>query len=127
MKKTKVIYWIITGLFSLFMLFASVPEIINGPDARAFMNHLGYPDYINPFLGVAKVLGIIAILVRRFPRITEWAYAGLVFDLIGATYSQIGADGFKPDELFMLLPIIFVAVSYYLYHKISGEEVKAGL
>ncbi len=80
MKKTKLFFWIITGLFSAFMLFSSVPDIIKSPEAVKFMNDLGYPTYIIPFLGVAKVLGIIAILIPGFSRIKEWAYAGLFFD-----------------------------------------------
>ena len=41
------------------------------------------------FLDVAKILGVIAILIPGYPRLKEWAYAGLAFDLIGATYAQI--------------------------------------
>jgi hypothetical protein len=117
MKKTKIIYWIITGLFSAFMLFSAIPDILVTPDAITFMNGLGYPTYIIPFLGVAKLLGIIAILIPRFPRIKEWAYAGLFFDLMGATYSQIAHDGLLPQISFMFLPIIFLFLSYYFYHK----------
>src|SRR5258708_325926 len=117
MKKIKILYWIFTGLFSVFMLLASIPEILDGPDAIKFMSHLGYPNYITPFLGITKLLGIIAILIPGYPRIKEWAYAGFVFDLIGATYSQIANDGFKPDISFMLLPIIFVVLSYILYRR----------
>jgi hypothetical protein len=117
MKKKNTLYWIITGLFSAFMLFSAVPDILVIPDAVKFMTHLGYPRYIIAFLGVAKLLGVIAILVPGFPRIKEWAYAGLFFDLIGATYSGIANDGFQPGVLFMVLPIALLFVSYALYHK----------
>ncbi len=122
MKKTKIFYWIITGLFSAFMLFSAVPDILVTPEAKTFMNSLGYPTYIIPFLGVAKLLGVIAILIPGFPAIKEWAYAGLFFDLIGATYSGIAMGGFQPQILFMLLPLIFLFLSYYLNHK--KEKVK---
>ena len=122
MKKTKILYWIITGLFSAFMLFSAIPDILVTPDAITFMNGLGYPTYIIPFLGVAKLLGVIAILVPGFPGIKEWAYAGLLFDLSGATYSGIAMGGFQPQILFMLLPVIFLFLSYYLYHK--KEKIK---
>ena len=118
MKKNKTLYWTITGLFSAFMLFTAVPDILVVPDAITFMNHLGYPRYFIPFIGVAKLLGVIAILVPGYPRIKEWAYAGLAFDLIGATYSEIANDGFQPAILFMVLPIAFLIFSYSLYHKI---------
>ena len=117
MKKTKTLYWIITGLFSAFMLFSAVPDILVMPDAVTFMAHLGYPRYIIPFLGVAKLLGVMAILVPGFSRIKEWAYAGLFFDIAGATYSGIANDGFHAAELIMVLPIAFLFISYALYHK----------
>src|ERR1041384_6465706 len=69
MKKDKLIFWTITILFSVFMLFSAIPDILMIPDAVAFMNHLGYPNYIILFIGVAKVVGIIAILIPKFKRI----------------------------------------------------------
>src|SRR3954470_14106256 len=93
MKKTKIIYWIITGLFAGFMIFTAIPDILVVPDAVDFMVKLGYPVYFIPFIGVAKVLGGIAILIPGFPRIKEWAYAGLMFDLIGAAYSVSASMG----------------------------------
>lgn len=116
MKKTKLLFWIITGLFSAFMLFSSVPDIIKAPEAVKFMNDLGYPTYIIPFLGIAKVLGVIAILIPGSFRIKEWAYAGLFFDLLGATYSGLAKGGFQPPMLIMILPIAFLFISYNLWH-----------
>lgn len=120
MKKTKTFYWIILSLFSAFMLFSAVPDLLLLPDALTFMHQLQYPDYFSQFLGIAKVLGIIAILIPGFPGIKEWAYAGLAFDLIGATYSQLAVFGFKPGIFFMALPIIFLVACYILYHKVKG-------
>jgi len=124
MKKNKALYWIITGLFSAFMLFSAVPDILVVPEAVTFMSHLGFPRYFIPFIGVAKLLGVIAILVPGFPQIKEWAYAGLMFDLIGATYSQIANDGFQPAVLFMALPIFLLLFSYSLYQKKYGQNEK---
>jgi hypothetical protein len=117
MKKTKTLYWIFTGLFAAMMFFTAIPDILVSPDAVVFMTHLGYPNYFTPFIGVAKALGVIAILIPGFPRIKEWAYAGLFFDLIGATYSQIATDGFMVPMLFMLIPFALGISSYYFYHK----------
>jgi hypothetical protein len=120
MKKNKALYWTITGLFLAFMLFSAVPDILVVPDAVTFMAHLGYPKYFIPFIGVAKMLGVIAILVPGFPRIKEWAYAGFFFDLIGATYSQTANDGFQPSIFFMVLPVGFLFISYFLGQKKMG-------
>ena len=122
MKKTKTLYWIITGIFSAFMVFSAIPDILSTPEAVKFMTGLGYPDYIIPFLGIAKLLGIIAILIPGFPKIKEWAYAGLFFDLIGATYSGLAKGGFDPRILIMLLPISFLFISRYLFYKKTITE-----
>lgn len=117
MKKIKTTYWIVTILFAGFMAFTAVPDILMVPDAVTFMHQLGYPDYFIPFIGVMKVLGCIAILIPGFPRIKEWAYAGLAFDLLGAIYSIIATGGIAVSELFLLLPISFLILSYSLHHK----------
>jgi hypothetical protein len=117
MKKVNILHWVFTGLFGGFMLFSAIPDILMDPDATAFITNLGYPKYIVPFLGVAKALGVIAILVPGFPRLKEWAYAGLTFDLIGATYSNISYAGFDPMMLTMLIIFGVEALSYFYYHK----------
>ena len=118
MKNTNLIYWIVTGLFAAFMLVSGIPDIMLTPEAKAFIGHLGYPDYFIIFIGIAKALGAIAILVpANFPRIKEWAYAGLFFDLFAAVISQLATDGFQPGIFFMALPIGFCFASYFLHHK----------
>jgi hypothetical protein len=116
MKRTNAIYWILTGLFAGFMLLTAIPDVLMSPDVVAFMMLLGYPQYFIPFIGVAKILGAIVILIPGFPRIKEWAYAGLFFDLIGAVYSVIAA-GQGSGVLFIFLPIAIGAGSYIYYHK----------
>ena len=125
MKKVNTTYWIVTALFAAFMAFSAIPDILSVPDAVKMVNGgLGYPVYIIPFLGVAKLLGVIAILVPGFPRLKEWAYAGLFFDLAGAAYSGLATSGFQPQILFMILPIGFLFLSYYLWHRkqAAGKE-----
>jgi uncharacterized membrane protein YphA (DoxX/SURF4 family) len=117
MKKTRILYWIFTGLFAAFMLFSAVPDVLSTQEAVTFMTNLGYPLYFIPFIGVAKILGVIAILIPGFPRITEWAYAGLAFDLIGATYSIISIGEPFTSWIFMLIPMILMVCSYVFYHK----------
>jgi hypothetical protein len=125
MKKTNILYWIFTGLFGAFMLFSAIPDIMIVPQAVEFMTKLGYPYYFIPFIGVAKLLGVIAIVVPGYPRIKEWAYAGLFFDLIGATYSVM-AIGSRPSEwIGMALPITIGILSYVYYHKRAKLRAEA--
>ena len=121
MKKVKIIYWIATILFALMMLASAIPDVISSEMAVKGMHEdLGYPLYFIPFIGVAKILGAIAILVPGFPRLKEWAYAGLFYDLIGATFS-IYATGIRGANLgFMLLPVLLGVLSYVFYRKMQG-------
>ena len=118
MKTTRILYWVFTGLFAAAMIFSAISNVFIWPEAvELITTQLGYPQYIIPFLGVAKVLGGIMILIPGFPRLKEWAYAGLFFDLIGATYSAIAIGGFQPEMLGMLIFFGLGALSYIYYHK----------
>src|ERR1044072_1258038 len=114
MKKTKIYYWIFTGLLSALMLFSAIPDILCIPDAVVMVsNHLGYPVYFIPFIGVAKLLGAIALVVPGFPRIKEWAYAGFVYDLVGAMYSSFSVGDPVSMWLPMSIGLILIGLSYY--------------
>ncbi|MBO9638630.1 MAG: DoxX family protein [Siphonobacter aquaeclarae] len=118
MKRINLYYWLVTGLFALLMAFGSIPDILVMPEAKEVFRHLGYPEYLIAFLGVAKMLGIIAILVPGFPRLKEWAYAGLFFDLTGAIYSAIAVgDPVSGWGIIVVLGYGLLFASYALYHK----------
>ena len=123
MKKINIAYWIVTGLFAAFMLFSAVPDAIPTPEAVTFVTGLGYPEYIVQFLGYAKILGVIAILIPGFPRIREWAYAGLFFDLAGAVYSLIASAGFQPEMASFIVIFGFLFGSYFLLHKMESMKI----
>lgn len=88
-------YWGATAVFALLMLLFAIGELTaSHDDIVQFRVQLGYPAYLLTLLGVWKLLGILAVLAPRFPRLKEWAYAGFFFDLTGAAVSGIvsGAD-----------------------------------
>jgi DoxX-like family len=117
MKTTKILYWVFTILMIVLMLFSAIGSFMNDPKGGEFIKHLGYPMYIIKFLAVAKILGIIAILVPGNKRLKEWAYAGFTFDLVGAVYSGLSVG----DPLVQWIPVyvglIFIFGSYIAYHK----------
>jgi hypothetical protein len=119
MKKIKITYWVFTGLTAAMMGIGAIFDAISAPEAVEYVTRLGYPAYLVPFLGVAKLLGIIAILVPGSPRIKEWAYAGLIFDLIGALYSHIAAGDSPAKWAAIVVPILLVTGSYIFYHKLT--------
>lgn len=118
MKKLNIAYWIVTGLFAAFMIFSSVGNVMSDPQSVEMIHtQMGFPLYIIPFLGVAKILAAVTILIPKLDRIKEWAYAGLVFDLIGATYSFIALGHPASGWALMFLFIGFALLSYYLHRK----------
>jgi len=121
MKALKISYWIVTILFAAFMLFSGIMNAMAPKEGVEMFTKMGMPAYLLQFLGVAKILGAIAIVIPGFPKIKEWAYAGLMYDLIGATYC-IYKSG-MPNAAFMLVFIAVGFVSYFLYSK----KTKAGI
>lgn len=117
MKNAKILYWTITSLMAAFMLLASIPDVLRLPQAVSIFGHLGYPVYLLPFLGTAKTLGIIAVLVPAFPRLKEWAYAGLVFDVIGALYSHLSVGDSPSGWMPALIGLVLVGGSYLSYRR----------
>jgi hypothetical protein len=63
MKPLTILYWASTGVLAAFMLMASVPDILQVPMAVDVFRHLGYPTYLLPFIGTAKILGVGLVLV----------------------------------------------------------------
>ena len=117
MKNLNLYYWLSTCIFSAFMLLSGVPDLLKVPEAIAFITALGYPVYFVSFIGLAKIAGSIAILIPKLKLIKEWAYAGLFFDLIAATYSMAMVKGINPEMLFMVIPISVLFISRHLGHK----------
>lgn len=119
-KTINILYWIFTIIFSGLMIFSSVGGI--GPTQQVidmFHTGLGYPIYFIQFISWAKIIGAIAILIPGLNKvIKEWAYAGLFFDLAGATFSGLAASPkFEPAILGMLMWIVPGILSYIFWKK----------
>jgi hypothetical protein len=125
-KTTNLLYWIFTLLFAVLMGFTAVQNLLSTPDSiQLIHDQLGYPVYFIPYIGLAKLLGVIGILIPGLNKIKEWAYAGLFFDLISSIYSGIAAFGkFDPMMLLMLIWIVPGIISYVLWSKRMRGQVK---
>jgi hypothetical protein len=82
-------------------------DILRLPPFFAILKHLGYPGYFSVILGIWKVFGAVTVLAPRFPRLKEWAYAGMFFNMTGAAASHL-AVGDPPVAL--VAPIIFTGL-----------------
>ena len=115
-KRNKIIYWIATIWLSLGMISTGVVQLFKtnaGQGGLDMIIHLGYPAYLLTILGTWKILGVVALLIPKFPLLKEWAYAGFFFITSGAIFSHIAA-GDKIVELVPgLLLLVLTIVSWY--------------
>ena len=114
-KRARWIYWIVTAPFVVTMMVAGLTYLSGASFSVNGITHLGYPAYVCKILGVAKLLGGIAILYGKFRTLKEWAYAGYTFNLLGASASH----AFSGDNVGkIIVPIIilgFLMASYRLW------------
>ena len=119
MNKLNIAYWIVNALLAVFMIFSSLDNVVTGEQSVAFIHDkMGYPVYFIPWIGVAKILGALAIILPMVPaRVKEWAYFGLFMDLVTAIYSffALGEPVMNVAPMFLFVAVIVAA--YGLHHK----------
>jgi len=106
-KTTKIGYWATTGLVAAGFAVGGLADLSGSAEVRAGLEHLGYPVYLAALLGVWKVLGAVAIVAPRLPRLKEWAYAGMFFDLSGAFVSHASVGDPAPK---LIAPLVLLAL-----------------
>ena len=112
-KRTKIIYWISTIWLALGMLSTGAVQLLKMEKEVDMMTHLGYPVYFLTIIGVWKILGVVAVLIPKFPLLKEWAYAGFFIAMSGAVISHL-ISGDEAREIFgPILLLILTMVSWY--------------
>ena len=112
MNKRLIGYWLATALFCLAMTAGGTMNLLRVEPQQAAIANLGYPMYLMTILGVAKILGVIALLAPRLPLLKEWAYAGFTFDMLGAAASH-SFVGDSPAEIVTPLVVLAIAIASY--------------
>ena len=107
--------WLVTGLMAALLLLSAIPDILRMPEALTVFARLGYPPYLLLFLGTAKMLGVAAVLVPGVPRLKEWAFAGLAFDVTGALYSHLSIGDPPGAWVPAAIALALIAGSYVAY------------
>ena len=115
-KRDRIIYWIATIWLALGMVSTGIVQLLKtkeGQGGADMITHLGYPVYLLTLLAIGKMLGVVAVLIPKFPVLKEWAYAGFFFMMSGAIFSHIAA-GDAINEIFpSLLLLVLTVVSWY--------------
>ena len=114
MRKDIAAYWVTTVLFCAVMIAGAIVDLLRAEPQRMAMEALGYPIYLLTVLGIAKLLGVIAVLAPSLPQLKEWAYAGFTFLLVGAASSHAFVGDPIPVILIPLGVLALVVASYKL-------------
>jgi uncharacterized membrane protein YphA (DoxX/SURF4 family) len=108
-----VAYWVTTGLVASSMLSGGVTHVLHVPASVEAFVHLGYPLHFVTLLGIWKILGALALLAPKLPRLKEWAYAGITFDLTGAAFAwaAVGGSDTLSNTGHIIVPLVGLALA----------------
>lgn len=115
-KRNKIIYWIATIWLALGMLSTGAVQLLKAKEGQGgvdMITHLGYPIYLVTIIGIWKIMGVVAILIPKFPLVKEWAYAGFFFIMSGAIFSHIASGDAVTESIPSLLLLILTITSWY--------------
>lgn len=124
-KRNKIIYWIATLWLSLGMASTGIVQVLQLKEETEFVLLLGYPAYFLTIIGVWKLLGVVAVLVPKFPVVKEWAYAGFFFVSSGAFISQLAMGHTAIGEWFPAVLLLILTIISWYYRPAGRKPVTA--
>jgi len=124
MKKNRTIYWIATGIVAGIMLWSALNFAFN-PDMKDAFTHLGLPGWFRIELTIAKLLGVLALVLPMTPgTLKEFAYFGFAIVLISASVAHLSSGDSVLLEIGHTTFLVSLIVSYLYYHKIQNAGKK---
>lgn len=123
MKTQKTIYWITTGIFSIWML-KNAYAYLAVDEAKLACRHFGLPDYLRIELAIAKIAGTITLLIPFIKgNIKEWAYAGFTITMISGFIAHLCSGDSLLSSLSALIALAILFGSYFYYHKLQKANL----
>ncbi|WP_163505418.1 DoxX family protein [Fodinicola acaciae] len=107
-------YWVATALVTAELAVGGCWDVLRLPLVSGVVSQLGYPSYFLVILGLAKWLAAVALLAPRFPRLKEWAYAGVVFVDLGAIVSHLWTGVALAEVAFLAVLLALTVASWWL-------------
>lgn len=104
-------YWTVTLLLAVSITLSGIGQLMRYGGNVELVTDIGFPLYITNILGTWKLLGVLAILAPGFPRIKEWAHAGIFFLMTGAAFSHALADDYGDYGFNLILPLFYAALN----------------
>ena len=112
-KRNRIIYWIFTAWLALGMTSTGIVQLMKVKEEADMFARLGYPEYLLTIIGVWKILGVVAVLIPKFPLLKEWAYAGFFFCMSGAIVSHMALGDPIGEVAPPLLLLVLTVISWY--------------
>ncbi len=112
-KRKRIIYWIFTAWLALGMASTGVVQLMKTKEEVDMFAGLGYPEYLLTIIGAWKILGVVAVLIPKFPLIKEWAYAGFFFCMTGAIVSHMVLGDPIGEIAPPFLLLVLTVISWY--------------
>jgi uncharacterized membrane protein len=122
MLQSKSLYWAATGALALFMLASGV-LYFTAEAAAANFERLGFPDYFRIELGVAKIVGALALVVPLPRALKEWTYAGFAISFVSAIVAHVASGDPFSAVVPPIIALFMWGISYASYreHVLSTE------
>lgn len=112
-KRNRIIYWIFTAWLALGMTSTGIVQLMKMKEEVDMFTRLGYPEYLLTIIGTWKILGVVAVLIPKFPLLKEWAYAGFFFCMSGAIVSHMALGDPIGEVAPPLLLLVLTGISWY--------------
>src|SRR5262249_36489770 len=123
-KATTLLWWVVTGLFSLQMAFTAYAQL-RLPQVADQFTHLGFPSYFRVELSLAKLIGVLLLLAPVPPRLKEWAYAGFAINLASALVAHFSVGDGPEAWGWAAATGVLWAVSYLLWRRLQTTPASA--
>jgi uncharacterized membrane protein YphA (DoxX/SURF4 family) len=111
---TTVAYWTVTTVMVAESAVGGTMDLLRLAPFYPLMIQLGYPSYLAPILGIAKIIAAAILLAPGLPRLKEWAYAGIMINMIGAAASNAAAHQSIASTLTPLFFAVIAMLSWAL-------------
>lgn len=123
MNQRNIGYWVATALFSLVYFGSGLADVLHASPVIQTLGHLGYPAYFASIIGPWKIAAAITLIAPGLPKVKEWAYAGVVFDLTGAlaSHAVLGDHGPKQIVPIVLLGLLVVSYRSRFGNRVAGD------
>lgn len=124
LKTTKIIYWIGIALTVLWFSASGILELTTNKAVWEITVALGYPPHFIYMLGIAKISGVIVLLIpNKLLRLKEWVFAGLFFDIAFAFFSKLVVIGLAAT-VDAVIALVMVTVTYVMFRKLCAVDIK---